>query len=722
MKRQILRIGTLTNRRLIIIITCIFALILTPDFLAEATTWMKVSKTCPICNTQVTGHIPRSTYIPRRDPDFRPRGVGVYMSIATILMCRNCGFTTTANRFDKTEGMDKGRMRDALEKLKTDSLFLKMDRAIVVEQNWTNDPALLAHLALAAKWLADDTGETEIINKRLSSAIKSHEIALNSTGSDDEKASYLYLIGELHRQFRNREQAVKWFNKAMKLAKDELKDMVEQQMARVRTERDKESETDLAAIRKRSDAQKLAAIKQLREINREDVIEFLKGYCLQCPQRLREQAITMLVGEEPKPYHLPIFLEGLKNDHFRTVQGSAMAIEILGSTEAAPIIVELLKNPIDWTEYRLLAALGAVATENELEFLVSQLERQTHKDEILRALLNTRSNKAIPYIVKLLEEERLLWFLCGREQHALEKAAAFGRTLLDQLPDLDSNSTADGSTLFKINILSVSDGADVDKQLIAALSAENDVAFHAALALARRGNDSGKRVLIQNVENLRSLDEISVTYLYPLLKNEDFEILYKEMLEEKTQRKEFLEERRAQLTVELNDPNISDKDKHYRKQELNRSAFDQERFICDWILILAATGNEKTRPICLKLLESSEAYIRAQAVKALAYVWCPEIGNKLAELLRKEEPLVRSEIVRAMGRANDKWHVEALKTMVEEPTLIGTKIAWIETMGKLAPDYAINAMKKWSESPNQTLAEAASKALSEIRYTEHKKE
>jgi HEAT repeat protein len=644
-------------------------------------------------------------------------------------MCRGCGFTTTAHRFDKIEGIDKGKVRTALEELKTDSLFLRIDRAIAVEQNWTNDPVLLAHLGLAAKWLADDTGETEIINRRLSSAIKSHEIALNSVESNDRKASYLYLIGELYRQLGDGEQAVKWFLKARKLAKDELADMVEQQMALARIDADKKSQPDLAAIRKRSDAGKLIAIKHLREINREDVIEFLKEYCLQCPERLREQAIRILVEQGPKPYHLPIFLEGLKNDHFRTVQGCAMAVEMLGATEAAPIIVELLKNPVEWTEYRLLAALGAVATENELEFLASQLERRTNQNEILRALLNTRSNKAIPYIIKLLEEDRLLGVYYGRlggisrgrERHRLEKAVAFGSTLLDQLPHLDSNSIADGPTLFKINVLSVSDGPDIDKQLISALSAENDVAFQAGLALARRGNHVGKDVLIQNIERLRSLDENSITYLYPLLKEGDFDSLFKRMLEQKVERKEFLKEWRAQLVVELNDPNINERERARLERELGRSEFDEESFIHNWVLLLAATGNEKARPICLKLMESAKAYVRARAVKALVYIWSAETGDKLAALLPEEEPLVRSEIVRALGHANDKRHAKTLIWLLREPTLIETKIAWIEAMSKLAPADALNTIDKWSKSPNQTLAAVASKAANEIRHTKHKK-
>jgi hypothetical protein len=82
----------------------------------------------------------------------------------------------------------------------------------------------------------------------------------------------------------------------------------------------------------------------LRERDDRDAVAFLKEFCLNFRHELREAEMNELVGRKPRKHHLPIFLAGLQDAHFRTVQGSARAVEHFGAGEAAPVLVAELKK------------------------------------------------------------------------------------------------------------------------------------------------------------------------------------------------------------------------------------------------------------------------------------------------------------------------------------------------------------------------------------------
>ena len=313
---------------------------------ANATTWDEVTVACPVCRTQAAHTIPGSTFIPDVSPDFRPLGIGVDMTSASLVMCPKCGFTASYDRFGKAEGLDANKVKATLVTLKTTRLFRRLDRAIAVERNWSNDPVLTARLTLAAKWLADDTGETALIKKRVLDAVEAHKTALDSGKLEDkDNGAVTYLIGELYRQAGDQKQALEWFSKAEKLADGRLVHMIQEQSFLVRYG-DKQPKDLLSIVAKGKDGEKLAAIRYLRDSNDPAVITFLKDFCLAGPEDVREPAISALLSYEPRTVHLPIYLEGLRNKHFRTVQYSAMGVERLGASEAAPIITEVMNNPV----------------------------------------------------------------------------------------------------------------------------------------------------------------------------------------------------------------------------------------------------------------------------------------------------------------------------------------------------------------------------------------
>ncbi len=700
-----------TKQAMLIVSGCILVgLVLVPS--ALATTLGDVTRACPVCDTKVTASVPRSTFISGVSDDFRPRGVGVDMTIRSFLMCPKCGFTAQYERFDKAGGLDKDKVRKALAAVKSPRLFIRLDRAVAVERAWTNNPLMLARLALAAKWVADDTGEQAVIQRRLSAAIDAHKAALTAKDLPaDQKVICTYLIGELFRQAGKDKDAIKWLEKARLLGlQGRLGLLVDKQLFRVRYGA-KPVASVLVAAKKGSDARKLAAVAFLRDSKDEIVIAFLKDFVLNCPKRLREAAIYALLTPEPREQHLPIFLEGLTNRHFRTVQGSARGVEAFRAAQAAPIIVEALKNPPEAADSRLFAALAATATEKELPALEKLMGSRLNQQEVYKALLNTRSKKAVPLIIKMLKSDRM-YASFEKEQWA-DNAAAIGPDLLKALPDLKSVKDDDPLAKFKIHVLGATQTKEAREQLWDVLKRNDDLALEAALELAAKGDASGKAVLLTNIERIRSRDSVSITYVYPLLKQGDFDGLYGRMKKELAEREAHHKERKARLEKESRS-----KDKWEREmaqRELKRMRpFNPDWIAYQWMALLGATGNAKVCPVLMNYIDHPNTQYRAGAVKALGFVYGKTVGDAFARRLPAEDDWVRTEMIRAIGKAGDSSRLKVLMSAVEEPTLIGTKLAWIETMMRLHPAKAQPMLKKWAISPNAKLAAKAQKALATL--------
>jgi hypothetical protein len=114
---------------------------------------------------------------------------------------------------------------------------------------------------------------------------------------------------------------------------------------------------------------------------------------------------------------------------------------MLRAKEAAPLLVKALEHPVPFTEFRLGAALALVATENEVDG-IARLTDALKPDEVLgrrldllRALLNTHSERAIPPLVRLLKSDPDLIRSVSYDPDFAESATAFGLELLGKLAD-----------------------------------------------------------------------------------------------------------------------------------------------------------------------------------------------------------------------------------------------------------------------------------------------
>jgi hypothetical protein len=672
----------------------------------RATTVADVEVKCPLCGFSSTHSVPGSTFIAGVTPDFRPRGVGVDMFIAGLVMCPSCGFTAHAGRFQDPAGLDQDKVRTALAQTKGPRLFLELDRAIAVERAWTNKPDTLAHLSLGAKWLADDTGEPLVIEQRLRAAIEAHTAALDAGQlSGDQRAQYTYLIGEFSRQLGDNVAAVQWFDKAEKMPADGLSLLIQQQRALAQMKQP-DPVALVRSLADQPDAAKLAAIPSLRISTDPIVVAFLQDFCLNCPEDLREPAINALLDQKPLPQHLPIYLAGLRNSHFRTVQGSSRGVEILQAKEAAPIIVEVLQHRTDFAVYRLRAALAAVATEQQLDYLLTQDPRAGGGYETFNALLHTRSPRAIPQILKWLAGDTM--YAVNEDADALSNAAAFGAELLDKLPDITQPLTENmPQCLFKINVLRQIRTPDAEQQLVGALKLRNGAEVYAALALAERGNSAGKPLLLANLQAVRNHGGESTDALKKVLNPADYDALYNTMQVEKAEQEKTNAERLAHYKATLADPNADAADKAAAERSISMMQRSEPMFMYAWLPILGATGNPKGRDLYLDAFNGPEPLFHAPAVEALARIYEPAIGDVMAERLTDANPSVVDAIIATFGKTNDKRHLDRLLAVVSQPTRVSTKLAWIKTMSSLAPDRAASMARAWINSPNAELADAS---------------
>ena len=95
-------------------------------------------------------------------------------------------------------------------------MFFRYDAAILVEQLTKRDLPRIARLTLANKWLANDTGEPDVIRKRTALAIDAHRDAFKLKQLPiHERSTTAYATGELLRQSGQRLEAVEWFDRAL---------------------------------------------------------------------------------------------------------------------------------------------------------------------------------------------------------------------------------------------------------------------------------------------------------------------------------------------------------------------------------------------------------------------------------------------------------------------------------------------------------------------------
>ncbi len=563
--------------------------------------------------------------------------------------CPKCGFTAASDSFDSTEGLDLGAARTALANLDTAPVFRRVDAALAIERVWTKDPDTVADLTLVGKGTADDTGDPAMIEGRRLQAIDAHKAALAATDDRKRKGRYTYLIGELLLQEGETEEAIDWLKRATRY--DALRGMAEEQLL-LAQQQGRPVADIIEAMRATEWRMRLEAAVLIARSEDEEAVAFVQNVILTTPsQEAAYRLGDKLTWHKARPHHLPAYLAALHSDQSWVVECGAMSVGNLRAREALPDLLDLLERA-DPSDYSAIdRALAAMATEEDiplLDWLVAERYPAAYRpiEPFLCGYLNTRSAKAIPSIMALLEASPDVLHFVIYQPKIVESARAFGLGLLRELiAAAPENSREDLERL-----LAVVEGRYIEKRW-----GEFDDAYE----LTRRA-------------------------------------------------KEYLEGQQRAL------------EERVAKSRTDPAAMRQRwvaspRYMTGAHLMeLGMTGDERARPILMADLDDPDPDIRSAAVSGLGYVWDKAVGDALAARLVAEEPDIQTSIIAAMGRADDGSHVDLLVEFAAEPSLVRTKLAWIQAMEKLAPARAVPALEYWATSPNDELAVAARKALARI--------
>jgi tetratricopeptide (TPR) repeat protein len=673
---------------------------------ARATSW-EVKVTCPIDGTKIRARLPARLYGRSVTLDLRSLGIPVDHLVSGIVQCPECGFAAHASQYGDNDDIHPEELRQALRELKTPRMFFRYDAAILVEQLTNRDLQRIARLTLANKWLADDTGEPDVIRKRTALALTAHREALKLKQLPiPERSITEYATGELLRQSGQRREAVEWFDRALNGASFIPPFMIWKQ--RMLALHAGEVTPDfIKSISEFSPDRKVAAVALLRDSELPEAVGRIEEICLHGPEELREFAFMMLMQPAPQKQHLPIFLKAIGSRDFRTAQAGARAVALLRAREAAPLLAQALRDPPQNAAYRLLAALSVLATEKEIAALERQVELSGYTPAIVRGLVNTRSPKAIPAVLRIIERngfssQRFLF----RDESGFEtlEAATQIDGLVDQLPDLRMAKADSRLAGFKVLLLGVAKQPHATAQLVAALDRGQPLALSAAIELVRRHDSRGKPLFLEQLREIKRMDSGSWQLCLPLLKPSDVGAIQRALQQERDARQQSIKFRR-QLLIDAE----TDEDRARAKQRLDQLVNRENWWMASWLLLLGATGHAGAREILLPFLGDPNWQAREGAVLGLERVYNSAVGDRFVEMLNREaSPRVTLAIFEVLARSGDRSRLAAVVDAGHEPMRVPTRLAWIAAVRALdGLDQIRPKLMSLSESPNRKLAAAA---------------
>lgn len=678
----------------------------------EATTWRDVEVTCPIDSIVIRARVPNSIFMSGYSPTLRPQGVGVDPFVASIIQCPQCGFAAHAEQFRNVNALDRDAIAAALQKLKSPRLFLRNDAAILVEQLTGRNEKSIARLSLASKWIADDTGDPEVIRDRTTQAVRSHQDAFDRKDiPDGERTAIAYVTGELLRESERNEEAIRWFDRALQF--NDLTQFPEfmLQGQRMLAAYPVGATPDLiTSLREASPAVRVGAVPLLRGSDLPEAISLLTEICLDCEDDLRRVAMWSLIGDAPQERHLPIYLKAIESRHYRTAQNGAHAVELLRATEAAPALGRALQNPPQYAEYRILSALSVLGTEDQIEVLERAAAKGKYTTEILRGILNSRSPKAITPALKMIDKERFsVRFVFSGEhgRQALHSALQI-EGLIDQLPDLRTVEANSRRAEFKVLLLGATGTPEASEELAAALESDSRLALQAATELVRNGDVRGNAQFMERLHDVVGKGYETWSLVLPLLSETDFGAVQEALLKVIAEQQQSIAFRREALA------RASTEDDRRREQKhLDRTLSRTNYWMAPWLRLMGATGHPEARDQLVAFLADTDHQARRAAVLGLLHVYDRSVAEKLLELLDQEstQPVVEA-IFEVLGQDESRQPLPAVLEAGRDPMLAPTRIAWIKAVTALGGrDQILSTLKSLSKSPNQSLATAAQSAL-----------
>ena len=688
------------------LVSCCLMLVIV-NVTAQAQSWREVKEICPVDRTEVRARFWTGS---RLVFEISPLMTEAKGHAASLVQCPNCGYCAHADRF-AADLKNREELKQKLLEPKSSRLFFRNDAATVVEQHTRNDLMSLALLALANRSLAEETGDPVVIRKRSRKAIDAlRAVAEDEQLSPDRRAMIAFETGRAMMLAGQSKDAVPWFDRAL-AAPSRLPGFFIQKDRWLALHEGRVTPEVVRAIARADAMPKLAAVALLRDSELPEAISLLEQVCLAGPETHRNFVFLFLVNRSPLSRHLPIFRKAIGSSEFRTVQAGARAVELIRDRESAPLLAAALENPVRNAEFRLLSALSELATENEIPLLTRMAEKSRHSSEVIRGLLNTKSAKALPAALGIIQRESLpaqrYLFRDDEGRRALQSATQIEGLHL-HLPSLKSAEPDSKLAGFKVLLLGASQTPESRDELSAALERGEPLALSAAIELVRCRDERGKPLFLKRLKQIRRMDSVSWKLVLPILRPDDFAAIQKALDAERNDWQQSIEFRRESLAMAENE-----EERQRHRQRLNQMLNRENSWMAPWLQLLGATGHPEARPLMLKFLDDPNHRARAAAVQGSLRVYDRDLGDRLARLLETEtEPDVLLGLMDVFGESKDVSRLPAVLLFGRGPMPVDVRIAWIRAVRSLNGLDAVQAkLNSLTDSPNPKLAAAVRKAI-----------
>lgn len=183
---------------------------------------------CPVCQREFTITKVRTSQlkVEERSRDFYTKYKdNIEPFFYEVIVCNNCGYAALESEFDKISSEKRDKILSMVTTKWTKRKFSgertpqKALEAYLLSlycsQIKGDKDIILAKTCIRIAWIYRLLKDKNNENKYLKYALESYSKAYSGVDSFGEEILLIYMIGELNRMLGNKEEALKWFNKAV---------------------------------------------------------------------------------------------------------------------------------------------------------------------------------------------------------------------------------------------------------------------------------------------------------------------------------------------------------------------------------------------------------------------------------------------------------------------------------------------------------------------------
>lgn len=189
------------------------------------TTMQQTDVQCPVCKHEIHAQWATATYRHGMRTDLHVRAQGTQPLPYRVITCNDCGFSAEKAVYDaQADDPISDYARFQVQKIITPLLLQgsgvraadpmeKWEWAAVIADWSEREAKVIAQYWLNAAWCAVDEGDVEAERYYRLKAVRLFMLALDRYDDfkPEERAKYVYLVGELWRRIGDLKQATYWF-------------------------------------------------------------------------------------------------------------------------------------------------------------------------------------------------------------------------------------------------------------------------------------------------------------------------------------------------------------------------------------------------------------------------------------------------------------------------------------------------------------------------------